>query len=211
MSQVPLAVLKEGSSFQTRIARAAVVDVRLATSPAERQAVRDVLWEACRQEGWTEAAAFLDHYVVPPRTKIWYVPAGGRAAAALVLAEEDLPILADGAWPQLSVDSGRWAEIALLGVTRSERTRGLDLALIRAMARYARSAGVTHYVAILDDRRYAYFRSMGILFREVPDARGGGRKPFWGETCFPAILGRTKGEAELRGKNPAYWEFMFGP
>lgn len=192
------------------LAGAAHAEVKVATTEAERRDAREVLWSACLEENWAEAADFLDRYVVRPKTRVWYVPDGDRTAAALVLAEEEWPIFGDGAWPGLSIDAGKWAEIALLGVTRRARVSGLDLALIRAMARYARSVDITHYLAILDDRRQAYFRSLGILFREVSESRGGGRKVFWGETCFPAVLPREKGEAELREKNPAYWEFVFG-
>ena len=126
-------------NLKTLCDRATLIDTKTVETQAEWEMTRSVLWAICLSEGWTEASAFLNEYVRPHGSKTWIAhTTNGEIMGGLVLVEDRFPIknLPD-AWPNLKIEGDRPVEIAFLGISRRYRLQGVDVALIRAMARYA--------------------------------------------------------------------------
>ena len=207
--------MEDGKSDLARASRireqAALLVVKPPEVAAEWDDCTNVIREVCVQAGWLDVDELISEWIVPQRCDLAFArnPQAETMGVLVMSGNREFPmrLLRDG-WPDLMMAGVKPAEIVLLAVKREYRSDGVNLALIREVARYSRQKGVTDLYAILDDRRFALYRSIGIPFHEVPIGEGGGRRVFAGEECFPAHFTCAEAVSYLQAHVPEVWSVL---
>lgn len=204
-----------GSGQLARISRmtraAALLIVKAPEVAGEMEDCVSLVRQVCYDEGWREVDTLISDWIVRRRCDIAFATNlhADTMGVLVVAANGDFPVKGlQDAWPHLKMNGAKSAEIVLLAVKREFRGDGANLALIHEVERYSRQHGVTDWYAILDERRLALYRCIGIPFREIPLAEGGGRHLFWGEECFPAHFNRDEAVAFLQTHMPDVWSVV---
>ncbi|MCA9388862.1 hypothetical protein KC644_03840 [Candidatus Berkelbacteria bacterium] len=184
------------------------IEVKLIRTEDGFSHAREVLEGVAKEREWPIDKVVKSH----PKSLYWlaYKNCSPAGVIKVVLGDPNkFPIKENEAWPELIISSESCIEVAIAAVKPEYRgIRDVFLAMFAKMYADLSEIGITEIYAILDRKIQLLYKRVGLSFEEIPESAGGGRRQYWGEETFPAVLNLPKTLVLLEKKQNRLWQLV---